>query len=290
MESANSSATDAQRQELLDILHNDPKDFESPQIRSRARPPGIPSFKQGFKHVPDASDPPPRRIATDISLYPGEDKSLSGIATRAFLLGLTLGLTTLTTAYLLLTYGSTSLWPLPSFLLFLSIFHFLEFWVTAQYNTPQANVGSFLLLSNGSAYNIAHTGAMLECLVTYLLPSTSISSFLPPGVGTTSYTRTSAVVLGILLVIIGQTTRTLAMATAGKSFNHHVQVDKADDHTLITNGVYTWLRHPSYFGFFWWGIGTQLVLGNRLCLVAYAFILWRFFSGRIRSEYYAGCY
>ena len=44
------------------------------------------------------------------------------------------------------------------------------------------------------------------------------------------------------------------------------------------------LRHPSYFGFFWWGIGTQLVCGNTLCLAGYAVVLWRFFSRRIEGE------
>lgn len=44
------------------------------------------------------------------------------------------------------------------------------------------------------------------------------------------------------------------------------------------------LRHPSYFGFFWWGIGTQLVCGNTLCLLAYAGVLWKFFSSRIKGE------
>ena len=91
--------------------------------------------------------------------------------------------------------------------------------------------------------------------------------------------------LGILFILVGQYTRSAAMATAGKSFNHVVQSTKKDDHVLITTGIYSFLRHPSYFGFFWWGLGTQLVLGNHICFLAYTIILWKFFATRIFSTY-----
>ena len=74
------------------------------------------------------------------------------------------------------------------------------------------------------------------------------------------------------------------MIQAGTSFNHTIQRKKKDDHGLVTTGVYSFLRHPAYFGFFYWGIGTQLVLGNPICFVAYLIVLWRFFSSRIKSE------
>jgi protein-S-isoprenylcysteine O-methyltransferase Ste14 len=50
--------------------------------------------------------------------------------------------------------------------------------------------------------------------------------------------------------------------------------------------LYAYFRHPSYFGFFWWGIGTQVMLGNTLCLVAYAGVLWYFFMKRITRKYF----
>ncbi|CRK18958.1 hypothetical protein BN1723_017728 [Verticillium longisporum] len=82
----------------------------------------------------------------------------------------------------------------------------------------------------------------------------------------------------------GIVVRTAAMITAGRSFNHTVQHRRAASHALVTSGIYAWFRHPSYFGFFWWAVGTQLVLGNVLSLAGYAFVLWKFFSGRIRHE------
>ena len=74
------------------------------------------------------------------------------------------------------------------------------------------------------------------------------------------------------------------MARAGRNFNHLVQSRKKRGHELVTGGVYAYLRHPSYCGFFWWGVGSQLVLGNWLCLVGYVVVLWRFFRRRVVGE------
>ena len=89
---------------------------------------------------------------------------------------------------------------------------------------------------------------------------------------------------GLLLVLIGQTTRTLAMVHAGTNFNHLVQRQRRPGHVLVTKGIYAWLRHPSYFGYYWWGLGTQLLLANPLCFITYAIVLWKFFNERIRSK------
>lgn len=48
--------------------------------------------------------------------------------------------------------------------------------------------------------------------------------------------------------------------------------------------VYSYLRHPSYFGWFYWSVGTQLILCNPLCIIAYAIVSWKFFDGRIPFE------
>lgn len=90
--------------------------------------------------------------------------------------------------------------------------------------------------------------------------------------------------MGLLLMGVGQVVRSLAMAHAAGNFNHHVQSRRKDGHVLVTDGIYSVLRHPSYFGFFWWGLGTQMVLGNFVCFALYALVLWRFFAKRIERE------
>lgn len=206
---------------------------------------------------------------------PGQPKSLSGIAIRAFLLGFILSTSTISAFYLVL-FTNSPLWRLPLFLATLCLFHFLEFWTTARYNTHSAQISSFLLSQNGSAYNIAHTAAMLECLVTNVIfPNRSWAPRL---------VSTALIIAGLAMIAAGQCVRSIAMAQAGTNFNHIVQHRKANEHQLVTSGAYYYLRHPSYFGFFWWGLGTQLVLGNLVCFLGYAIVLWRFFSRRISGK------
>jgi protein-S-isoprenylcysteine O-methyltransferase len=222
----------------------------------------------------------------DPNFMPGGSKALSRISSRAFCLGTTFGIMTFVT--LELAYLGISFWRATGFIATLSIFHFLEFYATARYNPSDAKLSSFLLSANGSAYNVAHTSALVEFCVRKWLQSTLGSSwpFLSFQVQTLLPTVPPSLplALGFLLVAVGQGVRTAAMAEAGKSFNHVVQSRKRDDHVLVQSGVYRFLRHPSYFGFFWWGLGTQLVLGNQICFLAYAVILWKFFATRIIKE------
>lgn len=216
----------------------------------------------------------------DKPYFPGQPKSLEGIALRAFGLGAALALSAV--AMVLVLFGTSSpLWRLPFFAAALSTFHFLEFWTTARYNTPQATVAAFLLTANWPAYAIAHSAASLECLLTKLLFPNWYSSWAPYS---SYFTAHLVLLLGLVLVAVGQFIRSAAMVQAGQSFNHVVQQQRRDSHSLVTTGIYSKLRHPSYFGFFWWGIGTQLVLGNAVCLVAYTIVLWKFFSTRVKQE------
>lgn len=47
---------------------------------------------------------------------------------------------------------------------------------------------------------------------------------------------------------------------------------------------YKYFRHPSYVGFYYWSIGTQLLLGNPICAVCYTLASWYFFKRRIPYE------
>nr|XP_026241771.1 protein-S-isoprenylcysteine O-methyltransferase [Urocitellus parryii] len=90
--------------------------------------------------------------------------------------------------------------------------------------------------------------------------------------------------MGLLMVVFGECLRKAAMFTAGSNFNHVVQNEKSDTHTLVTSGVYAWFRHPSYVGWFYWSIGTQVMLCNPICGVVYALTVWRFFRDRTEEE------
>lgn len=74
------------------------------------------------------------------------------------------------------------------------------------------------------------------------------------------------------------------MIHASSNFSHIVADKKRNDHRLVTTGVYAYTRHPSYVGFFYWAIGTQVVLGNKLALIGFVAALWTFFSKRVKAE------
>ncbi|KAJ5671448.1 Isoprenylcysteine carboxyl methyltransferase [Penicillium longicatenatum] len=219
------------------------------------------------------------------SNYPKGSKSLSGISLRAFFIGTSLGITIMTTVLLSIVFP-TPLWRVPFFVASLSVFHFLEFYTTATYNTRAADVNAFLLSSNGWAYNVAHGSAIVECIVSHVFwPGQSTLGKLFHAKEPVSGTSIPLLlVVGLLLMAVGQLIRSFAMAQAASNFNHHVQSEHREGHMLVTHGLYRFLRHPSYFGFFWWGLGTQLVLGNVVCFFAYSLVLWKFFSTRIKRE------
>lgn len=231
------------------------------------------SSRQGdkFRVLGSAPDKARQSEVLPHYLYPGEERSLSGIALRAFLLGFNAAAGLLIT--LALGYYECRLWRPAFFVGTLCVFHFFEFWTTARYNTPLANTSSFLL-TNGSLYRQAHSFALIESAITsYFLPGWQ-ARINPPWI----------IALGIVLILVGQVVRSLAMVQAGTNFNHQVQSRKNAGHELVTTGIYAYFRHPSYFGFFWWGLGTQLALGNTVSFIVYSGILWYFFKKRITHE------
>ncbi|KAF8663466.1 hypothetical protein AX16_001035 [Volvariella volvacea WC 439] len=149
-------------------------------------------------------------------------------------------------------------------------FHWAEFAVTAGWNLEKCSVDSFLL-DNGVMYHIANGTAVAEYLITiFFKPSFKANAYFTP--------------IGIFLVFAGQTLRSAAMIHASTNFSHTVAFIKRDNHKLVTDGVYAWFRHPSYAGFFYWALGTQLVLQNPASFILYAYLLWRFFYHRTRAE------
>ncbi|GAA6011099.1 hypothetical protein JCM8202_003895 [Rhodotorula sphaerocarpa] len=149
-------------------------------------------------------------------------------------------------------------------------FHTLEFVVTSMYNPGKLSVSSYLL-DNGRAYPAAHMAGMIEHILE--------NAFLPAG-----YRRWKHVggifFLGLAVTAFGQFLRSFAMISASSNFSHV----KRPGHELVTSGIYSWSRHPSYAGFFWWAVGTQILLGNPICVIVFVASLQYFFSSRLRTE------
>lgn len=174
-----------------------------------------------------------------------------------------------------LTLAAVS-WPRPgtsAFGLYISclgVFHLSEFLVTAKYNPKDLTMSSFLL-TNGPEYAGAQAAAVIEAICGLVFGQPLRWSKLLRNVG-------------LLMVICGQFLRTRAMAQAAQSFSHLVALKKKEDHVLVTNGIYSWVRHPSYAAYLLWAVGSQVMLCNPICTILFTGVLHGFFKRRIETE------
>ncbi|RDB22814.1 Protein-S-isoprenylcysteine O-methyltransferase [Hypsizygus marmoreus] len=196
--------------------------------------------------------------------------TLLAVSTIAFLLG---GLFSLGTLTFVVGGFDTYWWSTAQLGFFVAAwagFHWAEFAVTAGWNFEKCSVDSFLL-DNGAMYHIANGTALAEYLITlYFKPTLKSYPYVT--------------LIGVIFVILGQLLRSAAMIHASTNFSHTVAFRKRETHELVTDGVYAWFRHPSYAGFYYWALGTQLVLQNPLTFILFAILLWRFFYYRTRAE------
>ena len=161
-----------------------------------------------------------------------------------------------------------------TYMTFLSLFHFLEFFVTAVRQPGNSVTYNSFVINHSTHYTIAALFSWVEFWISFLV--------FP------AYTHIKASTyvywLGLLLVCTGQAVRSAAMWQCGDNFDHQIMVEKKTNHRLVTNGIYRFFRHPSYFGWFYWSIGTQVLLCNPISTLAYTLASWRFFRGRIPVE------
>lgn len=97
--------------------------------------------------------------------------------------------------------------------------------------------------------------------------------------------------IGFALCLGGGLLRACSEIQMKGNFSHHIETSKSEEHQLVKTGIYSCLlffrvtrsvfRHPSYTGWFYFSIGTQVLLNNPFCFVAYVGASWYFFYVRI---------
>ncbi|XP_066974840.1 protein-S-isoprenylcysteine O-methyltransferase [Macrobrachium rosenbergii] len=156
------------------------------------------------------------------------------------------------------------------YLVVLTFFHYSEYLTTAIGNPRTLSLDSYLL-NHSISYGLAAVTSWIEFFLEWwLLPEMKTQWILS--------------ILGIIVCLWGEIVRKSAMLTAKTNFNHIVQTKREEGHELVTWGAYSLFRHPSYVGWFWWSIGTQLILINPFCTLAYTVAAWTFFYERIYFE------
>lgn len=180
----------------------------------------------------------------------------------------------------------------------LCIFHLSEYFLMAQYNpeelsstgmntrlTNQPNECNYciyvpsnaaFILNDNPQYQLAQLFLTCEYWAEYLL--------VPVIKSTTTAPWSWMFWLGTVVMVVGQIIRIASISTAGYAFTHLVKPYRREDHVLVTHGIYSYLRHPGYFGWFWWSVGICITVRNPLSMVAFAYAAFRFFRFRIRHE------
>lgn len=158
-------------------------------------------------------------------------------------------------------------------LLFLVIqlifYHVTEYKIQKHFHPDTTDASSFLITKE---YLIAFSCGAIEFIAErYFFPFKSDP-------------RSLIIWLGVVMIFIGLYIRFTAIITAGKSFTHLIATKQRTEHKLITHGIYRYIRHPSYLGFFVFAVGTQLMLQNIISLVGFVVVLFYFFKDRIEYE------
>ncbi|GAB2292020.1 protein-S-isoprenylcysteine O-methyltransferase [Dionaea muscipula] len=168
-------------------------------------------------------------------------------------------------------FSYTAMRQLSQMFLAIILFHISEYFLAARIHGRRNVTAQSLLVSKH--YVLAMVGSLLEYLIEM--------SFSP---SLKEYWWLSNI--GLAMVLAGEIIRKMAILTAGRSFTHLIKIYYEDHHKLITRGIYGFIRHPGYCGFLVWSIGTQVMLLNPICIVAFAVIVWHFFARRISYEEY----
>jgi protein-S-isoprenylcysteine O-methyltransferase Ste14 len=72
--------------------------------------------------------------------------------------------------------------------------------------------------------------------------------------------------VGLGIILLGLTTRIVAIATLKKNFSTRLRI--REGHTLVTNGIYHWIRHPAYLGLILIVLGIPVLLSSVLGFLA----------------------
>ena len=162
-------------------------------------------------------------------------------------------------------------WEARAFVASLFVYHVSEYAIARAYNKETLSKHSWLL---SKPYCTAMSFAVLEyVLELFLFPATKASDAL-------HFVR----LLGLFCVVFGDGLRKAAEITAAASFTHVIQTSRRPQHRVIKHGVYRYVRHPGYLGWFIWSVGTQIMLCNPLGAVVFVVASWRFFKNRIPFE------
>jgi protein-S-isoprenylcysteine O-methyltransferase Ste14 len=113
--------------------------------------------------------------------------------------------------------------------------------------------------------SLVRTGSMLAFFgVIYLLIRWRVGVYEIPTLGH------PASIAGLALVVLGSAVNIMGRFALGRNWGNQVIIYQ--DHTLVIDGVYRFVRHPLYASLIWMFMGASLVFQNWAALLATLFI------------------
>lgn len=89
-------------------------------------------------------------------------------------------------------------------------------------------------------------------------------------------------VVGLAVGLAGLGLRLWAMRTLGRFFT--MPITLAEDHRIVQDGPYRWIRHPSYTGNFLAALGMSLIFGTLAGILVTLVLCFGIYAYRIRVE------
>jgi protein-S-isoprenylcysteine O-methyltransferase Ste14 len=124
------------------------------------------------------------------------------------------------------------------------------------------------------------TGLLVLAWVGFFVPLIWVAS---PAFSFAEYPlRTGPVVAGVICLVIGLWLFYRSHTDLGTNWS--ITLEVREEHRLITQGVYRWVRHPMYSALFLYAVGQALVIPNWVAgpvnLIAFSVL----FALRVRAE------
>ncbi|GET92821.1 prenyl protein specific carboxyl methyltransferase, putative [Leishmania tarentolae] len=201
----------------------------------------------------------------------------------------TLGVLTVAGMFLI-AYGwrthDDSLLALGLYILVVHIaFHASEF-LSAALTRPHDTHPDAFMVFHSAPYLIASGTALLEFFVeVYVIPETwKLDPKRHVLLGFLLRVNYASALLFTALVLFFYGIRVVSMLQCGPNFSLMIEHERNPRHQLVKHGLYRYLRHPAYFGWFWRTCCAQWILANPVSAVVHTGVTWHFFRSRIAYE------
>lgn len=87
--------------------------------------------------------------------------------------------------------------------------------------------------------------------------------------------------IGFIVSLSGLILRAVAEIKMEANFSHIIRHERTNSHQLVTTGVYSVFRHPSYTGWYYFLVGREILLQNPFGFLISSLLNWIVLQARI---------